>query len=97
MRQAENLRKMLCHAKDVRVLLISWPTACTTCAPWLPGRSEAAPHRRRTLEVYAQLANRLGITNGNGSWKTAAWRCFTRPSTPSCRELAGLQSDRAAA
>jgi hypothetical protein len=34
-RQAENLRKMIvAMATDIRVLWSSWPTACTTCAPW---------------------------------------------------------------
>ena len=45
---AESLRKMLVSmAEDIRVVLISWPTACTTCKPWTPShrKSESASPR----------------------------------------------------
>jgi GTP pyrophosphokinase len=49
-RQAENFRKMLlAMSKDIRILLIKLPTACTTCArssTWPRTRGGASPRRR---------------------------------------------------
>ena len=40
----------------------SWPTGCTICAPATPGPSRSAGIRPgRRMEVYAPMANRLGI------------------------------------
>ena len=62
-RQAENFRKMiLAMSADIRIILVRLATASTTCAP----SSSSRPDRQKaismeTLELYAPLANRLGI------------------------------------
>ena len=72
--QAENLRKMLlAMSRDVRVMIIK---LCDRLHNMRTG--DAWPEQKRrdkareTMEVYAPIANRLGILNVRRSWKTAA-------------------------
>ena len=53
---------LLAMARDVRVILSSSPTACTTCARWTRSpRDKRARIARETLEIYAPIAHRLGL------------------------------------
>ena len=62
--QAENFRKLLAMSEDVRVLLIKPLTVHTICNYFAYFKTEKrARIARETLEIYAPLAERIGVTN----------------------------------
>lgn len=59
--QAENFRKLLLTmSEDIRVVLIRWPTVCTTCvhsARWLPTSSIRLPERHYIYMLRLPIAS----------------------------------------